>query len=89
MKRSTLFFLLGFVMIFAGIATLMITAISSSSSYGVAFAVFPFPFIFVAGKPEGMVYIVAIASMVFFVIVLVIYALMLYFIANKIKKQNS
>lgn len=88
MRRSTLFFVLGFAMIFGGIIALIASSLSSSS-YGVAVAVFPIPFIFVAGRPEGMAYAAALAGMLFFVVVLIIYALMLYFVLRESRRAMA
>ncbi len=89
MKRSTAFFLLGFLMIFAGMLTLIVGSMGASSGYGVAVAVFPFPFVFVAGRPEGMAYLAAMAGITFFVIVLVIYVIMFLIILRESRRATT
>ncbi len=91
MNKSDIIIILGFIFIVIGFVSFALAgtiyAPSQSSGYAFSFFIFPFPLIFVGGKPEYLVSITAEIAFVIFIIFFILYILYIIMAMKRLKES--
>ncbi len=91
MNKSDAIIILGFIFIVIGFVSFALAgtiyATSQSSGYAFSFFVFPFPVIFVGGKPAYLVSITAEITFIIFIVFFILYILYMIAALKRVKKS--
>ncbi|MFP3133377.1 MAG: hypothetical protein RXR19_04680 [Nitrososphaeria archaeon] len=90
MNKSDVIILLGFIFILVGFMSFvfagMLYASNQSFGYAFSFFIFPFPVIFIGGKPAYLVSVTAEIMFIIFIIFFIIYVLYIISAIRELKK---
>ncbi len=91
MNKSDIIIILGFIFIVAGFVSFALagTIYTTSQSMGYAFSffIFPFPVIFIGGKPAYLVSIMAEITFIIFIVFFILYILYMISAIKSLKKS--
>ncbi len=91
MNKSDIIIILGFIFIVTGFVAFALAGTiytsSQSSGYAFSFFVFPFPVIFVGGKPAYLVSITAEMAFIIFIVFFILYILYMIMAMKRLKKS--